>query len=107
MGGLSKNMKYKISNVYIEVNGYSIPVGVVLGEEDKPYSPFASEKITNSEYEEGLKNFKYGGQRIGDLVYHSVGKISGNIIEFGCDEKWLNELKKMGYNINILERENG
>ena len=45
-------MKYKISNVYIEVNGDSIPVGVVLGEEDKPYSPFASEKITNSEYEE-------------------------------------------------------
>ena len=27
-------MKYKISNVYINVNGEDIAVGVVLGEED-------------------------------------------------------------------------
>lgn len=29
-------MKYKISDVYINVNGEDIVVGVTLGEEDKP-----------------------------------------------------------------------
>lgn len=52
-----KYMKYKISNVYINVNGEDIAVGVVLGEEDKPQSPFRTEYITNSEYERGLKEF--------------------------------------------------
>ena len=28
-------MKYKISNAYIRINGESISVGTVLGEEDK------------------------------------------------------------------------
>lgn len=48
-----KYMKYKISNVYINVNGENIAVGVVLGEEDKPQSPFRTEYVTNSEYERG------------------------------------------------------
>lgn len=65
-------MKYKISNVYINVNGEDIAVGVVLGEEDKPQSPFRTEYITNSEYERGLKEFRYGKQQIGDCVYHCI-----------------------------------
>ena len=51
-------MKYKISNAYIRINGESIPVGTVLGEEDKPQSPFRTEYITNSEYEKGLEKFQ-------------------------------------------------
>lgn len=38
-------MKYKISNAYLTVNGEDIAVGVVLGEEDKPESPFSTEYI--------------------------------------------------------------
>ena len=43
-------MKYKISDVYVRINGESIPVGIVLGQEDKPQSPYGTEYITNSEY---------------------------------------------------------
>lgn len=44
-------MKYKISNAYLSVNEEDIAVGVVLGEEDKPQSPFRTEYIRASEYE--------------------------------------------------------
>ena len=43
-----KYMKYKISNAYINVNGEDIAVGVALGEEDRPQSPFRTEYVTNS-----------------------------------------------------------
>ena len=66
-----KYMKYKISDVYIKINGEDIAVGVALGEEDKPQSPFRTEYVTNSEYENGLKEFRYGKQQIGDLVYQN------------------------------------
>ena len=42
-------MKYKISDVYIRINGESIPVGSVLEQKDKQQSQFRTEYITNSE----------------------------------------------------------
>lgn len=102
-------MKYKISNAYIIVNGEEICVGTVLGPEDKPESPFRSEIIPNSEYEKGLKEFKYGQQRIGDLVYHIVGKFVNFRSIRHIDKKWMRELELMGYDtsklINVDETE--
>ena len=49
-------MKYKISDVYVKVNGENIAVGTVLGQEDQPESSFGSIMVTNSEYDKGLKN---------------------------------------------------
>ena len=95
-------MKYKISDVYIEINGETIPVGTVLGEEDKPQSPFATQYITNSEYEKGLKSFKYGRQQIGDLVYHQVAQFKDFVATIPVEQKWIDELELMGYDISKL-----
>ena len=95
-------MKYKISDVYIRINGESIPVGTVLGEEDKPQSPFRTEYITNSEYEKGLKSFKYGRQQIGDLVYHQVAEFKDFVATRPVEQKWIDELELMGYDISKL-----
>lgn len=96
-------MKYKINNVYLNVNKLNVCVGVVLGKEDDPYSFFATEMITNTEYEEGLKTFKYGGQVVNNLVFYGVGTIVGNKIIESIDQKWIDELKKMGYQTDLLE----
>lgn len=96
-------MKYKISNAYIKIGTESIAVGTVLGEEDKPCSPFRTEYITNSEYERGLKDFSYGQQQIGDLVYHQIAKLdfTGEPIEI--EKKWIDELILMGYDVSKLK----
>ena len=98
-------MKYKISNVYINVNGEDIVVGVVLGEEDKPQSPFRTEYVTNSEYEKGLKEFRYGKQQIGDLVYHCITQFKNFTATCPIKQKWIDELEKMGYDISKLKYE--
>ena len=51
-------MKYKISDAYVQINGETIAVGTVLGEEDKPQSPFRTEYITNSEYKKRSEKFQ-------------------------------------------------
>ena len=98
-------MKYKISNAYIRINGESIPVGTVLGEEDKPQSPFRTEYITNSEYEKGLKSFKYGKQQIGDCVYYQIAEFKNFVATSPVEQKWIDELKLMGYDISKLSYE--
>ena len=100
-----KYMKYKISNVYINVNGENIAVGVVLGEEDKPQSPFRTEYVTNSEYERGLKEFRYGKQQIGDCVYHCITQFKNFTATCPIKQKWIDELEKMGYDISKLKYE--
>lgn len=95
-------MKYKISDVYVRINGESIPVGTVLGQEDKPQSPFRTEYITNSEYEKGLKSFKYGRQQICDLVYHQVAEFKDFVATRPVEQKWIDELELMGYDISKL-----
>ena len=95
-------MKYKISNAYIRINGESISVGTVLGEEDKPQSQFRTECITNSEYEKGLKSFKYGKQQIGDCIYHQVAEFKNFVATSPVEQKWINELKLMEYDVSKL-----
>ena len=84
-----------------------IAVGVVLGEEDNPQSLFRTKYIRVSEYEKVLKEFKYGKQQIGDMVYHCVGKFVDFKALRHVDEKWIEELKLMGYDttklVNIKE----
>lgn len=98
-------MKYKISDAYIVVNGEEIDVGVVLGQEDKPQNPFASETIPNSEYEKGLKSFKYGKQQINDLVCHQICKFIDFTAERPIEQKWIDELARMGYDTSVLKYE--
>ena len=93
-------MKYKISNLYIEIDSDSIPIGVVLGEEDKPESPYRTESITISEYEKGLKDFIYGRQQIHDCVYHVVGRYSTSGERKPIRKKWVDELVRRGYNVD-------
>lgn len=95
-------MKYKISDAYIVVNGEEIAVGVVLGQEDRPGSPFSTETIPISEYEKGVKEFKYGKQQIDDLVYHFVGRFKDSKAVKHIDEKWMRELQLMGYDTSKL-----
>lgn len=89
-------MKYKISNAYINVNGEDIAVGVALGEEDKPQSPFRTEYVTNSEYEKGLKEFRYGKQQIGDCVHHCITQFKNFTATCPIKQKWIDELEKNG-----------
>ena len=96
-------MKYKISNAYVQINGETIAIGTVLGEEDKPQSPFRTEYITNSEYEKGLKSFKYGRQQIGDLVYHQVAEFKDFVATRPVEQKWIDELILMGYDVSKLK----
>ncbi len=95
-------MKYKINDAYLKINGEKIAVGVVLGEEDKPQSPFRTEYIRISEYEKGLREFKYGEQQINDLVYHCVGEFVDFKAIRHVDEKWIEELKLNGYDTSKL-----
>lgn len=95
-------MKYKISDAFLFVNGEQIRIGTVLGQEDNPKSPFQSEIITNSEYESGLKSFKYGSQQIDDLCWHIVGTFKDFHATHHVDEKWINELAMMGYDTSKL-----
>ena len=95
-------MKYKISNAYIIVNGENIKVGTVLGQDDSTRSPFSTETIPNSEYEAGLKSFKYGKQKIDDLVFHFVGRFVNFKAERHIDDKWIKELALMGYDTSKL-----
>ena len=98
-------MKYKISDAYIIINGEHIPVGTVLGKEDDPRSPFTSEIIPNSEYEKGLKCFKYGKSQINDLVFHLVGEFVNFTAQRPIDQKWIDELARMGYDTSVLKYE--
>lgn len=95
-------MKYKISDAYILVNGEEINVGVVLGQEDKPESPFSTEIIPISEYEKGVKEFRYGRAHIDDMVVHLVGKFVDFKSASHVDEKWIHELRLLGYDTSKL-----
>lgn len=96
-------MKYKINDAYVIVNGVEIAVGVVLGQENDPCDPHHTEIIPISEYEKGLKEFRYGRQHMGNMVFYRVGVFTDNKSTSHVDEKWMCELERMGYNISILE----
>lgn len=101
-----KGVKYKISNAYAVINGEQIQVGVVLGQENKPKSLHMTECITNSEYERGLKEFRYGKERVDDCVYHKVAEFDNFVSEWPVEERWITELKLMGYDVSKLVCEN-
>ncbi len=95
-------MKYKISDAYIDVNGERIKVGVVLGPENDPESPYTTEIIPISDYEKGVKEFRYGRAHIDDMVFHWVGVFKDFKSTEHVDEKWIHELKLMGYDTSKL-----
>ncbi len=98
-------MKYKISDAYIIVNGEDIEVGVVLGEENRPDSPYTTEIVPISEYEKGVKEFRYGRSHIDDMVFHWVGEFKDFKSTKHIDEKWIRELTLMGYDTSKLINE--
>lgn len=93
-------MLYKINNIYLKVNKEMVRVGAVLVDRNSLYT----EEVTNSEYEEGLRSFKYGGDICSESGY-VYGTIIENKIQGHIDQKWLDELKKQGYHIELLEHE--
>ena len=93
-------MLYKINNIYLKVNKEMVPAGVVLVDRNSLHT----EEITNSEYEEGLRSFKYGGEIYSESGY-VYGTIIGNKIIGHIDQKWIDELKKQGYHTELLEYE--
>lgn len=92
-------MLYKINNIYLNINKELVLVGVVLVDRNSLHT----EEITNSEYEEGLKTFKYGGEICSESGY-TYGTIVGNKILGHIDQKWIDELKRLGYHTELLER---
>jgi len=95
-------IKYMINNAYININDKEYAVGVVLGPEGDPNSPFASEIVTVTEYEKGLKNKIYGPCFINNLTYYTVcHKNKDNVYEM--KQKWLDELVKLGVDTNSFE----
>lgn len=97
-------MKYKISDLYIRIDGEKIPIGVILGEDDKPESPYSTESIPISEYEAGLKCFIYGKQRIHDCVYHRLAEdYSTKGERKPIKKKWVDELIRLGYDVSNVK----
>lgn len=96
-------MKYPIDDAYFVVNGERISVGVCLGEEDDPKSHRITEVITNSEYEAGLKCFKYGRQRIDLCCSCTVVVFEDSVADRPIKKKWIDEMIKMGYDLSSLK----
>ena len=96
-------MKYPISNLYIKINDNSYKIGVVLGEEDKPNSPFTTEYVTMSEYEDGFKKFIYGSQYTDDCVYHMLGPYYTDGEPKEIEKKWIDELALMGFDVSRIK----
>ena len=97
-------MKFEINRASIIIDDTEqIEIGVVLGPEDDPESPFASETIPISKFEEGLKSFKYGHAHINDLCCHYVGKLYTHGKPKIIDKKWIDELIRMGYDVSVLK----
>lgn len=93
-------MLYKINNIYLNINKEMVLVGVVLVDRNSLYT----QEVTKSEYEEGLKAFKYGGEICSESGY-TYGTIVGNKIQGHIDQKWIDELKKRGYHTELLKYE--
>jgi hypothetical protein len=97
-------MKYEINRSDIIINDTEyITVGVVLGPEDDPESPFRSETVPVSEFEKGLKSFKYGRAHINDCCCHIVGKLYTYGEPKVIEKKWIDELILMGYDVSALK----
>lgn len=88
----------KISDVYININGQDIPVGVCLGTD-----ACTKECITLTEYHERRKRFELADQQTDDLVYHCVGKFVDNVTGNRVEEKWIQELINQGYDVSKLK----
>lgn len=83
----------KIKEIAIKVNGDIILVG---------FHMYNGEDITISEYEKGVKDFIYsnGLKRIEKKFF--VGEFINFKATKHVDEKWIDELKRQGYNTDKL-----
>lgn len=50
-------------------------------------------------WEERKKKFEIGDQKIGDLVFHCKGEFKNNIALKPIEQKWIDELINMGYQV--------
>ena len=94
-------MKRPINDIYLEVNGQRINVGKVVCECDngKKWWMNPDEYITNTEWEVRKKNFEIGDQVIDSLVYYCVCRFENNIALEPIEQKWIDELINMGYDV--------
>ena len=89
-----------ISNIYLILNGQSINVGKVICECDQgSWFNKHNEYIKNTEWKERKKKFEIGDQRIDDLVFYCKGEFKNNIALKPIEQKWIDELINMGYQV--------
>lgn len=100
-------MKFPISNLYIVIDNVEYKVGVVLGPAGQPTSPFSTEKVSLTEYKQGIIDNKYSSiQYINDLVFHLVYNLKSNTDSpYKLEEKWINELIDQGIDLTNLNYE--
>jgi len=89
---------YLYTEIYGNFNGQSIVVGYEVEDNLDEYKYF-----TLNEIEELNKQFKIGDKGIRSLVYIQIFTIEGNKIKSPIEQKWLDQLVSLGYNISKLE----
>jgi hypothetical protein len=89
---------YLYTNVYANINGQSIQVGYEVEDNLNEYKNFSLNKI-----EELRKEFKIGDKGNRSLVYIQVFEIINNKIISPIEQKWIDQLISLGYDVSKLE----
>jgi len=89
---------YLYTEIYGNINGQSIVVGYEAEDNLDEYKYF-----TLNEIEELNKQFKIGDKGIRSLVYIQIFTIEENKIKFPIEQRWLDQLTSLGYDISKLE----
>lgn len=89
---------YLYTDIYGRINGQSIKVGYEVENNLNEYQNFSYNEI-----EELRKQFKIGDKGIRSLVYIQVFEIENNKIKNSIEQKWIDQLISLGYDISKLE----
>lgn len=93
-------MYYLYTKVFGRINGSIVHVGYEVENNLDEYEIFSLLEI-----DELRKQFKIGDRGFRSLVYMQAFQIDGNEIINKIDKKWIDQLKDMGYNTDILQYE--
>lgn len=89
---------YLYTKVYANINGQAIHVGYEVENNINEYENFSLNEI-----DELRKQFKIGDKGFRSLVYIQVFQIDNNKVKNPIDQKWIDQLISMGYDISKLE----
>ena len=91
-------MYYLYTSVFARINGESIKVGYEVENILDEYENFSLLEIDKLR-----KEFKIGDKGFRSLVYIQVFEIQNNKIMRPIEQRWIDQLSSMGYNISKLE----